>query len=439
MNSCLKKICENSTWMIAAKVINIIIGLVVSVSLTRYLGAEQKGEMANAQVISAFWGFIASFGVLDIMISKFSIEKDKSAEIAASGMALMFCGGIVAFLLSIYSAIILDVEIDVLIYVVLYAFVYIFQYLSIYEYWFYSNSNSKYYAVAQSVVHLIFLLFIPFGILLKLNLLYFIIVSVLETITTYMSLIVCYKNTKCYFVGKFTFNKQIAKELFKLALPMIAMGFATTIYMKVDQIMVGKIMGNSELGLYSVAVNLSEYWYFIPATIYSSFLPILTESYGYGEDLKKKLQQFADIMILIAYIAVLGVMIFGHWGIIFLYGEEFEGAANILKVYIWSGLFTCLSYSSQAFYIIYKDTKTIMWINLWGATINFALNIILIKILGSIGAAIATLLQYAIIAFGQMVALKNVYGELYEIQLRSLFPFFRLWNYYKGLTYKKRR
>lgn len=439
MSNYLKKIFGNSAWMIIANVINIIVGLVVSVFVTRYLGVEQKGKMANAQVISSFWGFIASLGLLDIMISKFSTEKDRTAEIAATGMVLMFCGGTIAFFSSLVNAVFFGVKTEILIYVAIYSCVYLFQFLSVYEYWFYSISNSKYYAVAQTVLHIIFLMIKLLCVLLQMSLLYFIIVSALEPIVIYLSLIICYKMNRCYFIGRFAFNKNVAIELIRLALPMIAMGFATTIYMKIDQLMVGKFMGDREIGLYSISVNLAEYWYFIPAIIYSSFLPIITESYSQNKEFKNKLQLFADIMISIAYLAAFGVMILGKYGVCLLYGKEFEKAASILMVYIWSGVFTCLSYSGQAYYIIHKDTKTIMWINIMGATINFLLNIILIRIYGSIGAAIATLLQYMIVAFGQMFVCKKEYRELYEIQLKSLFPFIRLYKYVENLTREKRR
>lgn len=437
MNNYLKKVAGNSVWMIVSKIINIIIGLTVSVCVTRYLGTEQRGEMANAQAISSFWGFIASLGLLDIIISRFSLEKNKSATVAATAMTMMFGSGIIAFSLSIVSAIILRVEINVLVYTVIYALVHIFQSLTVYEYWFYSNSNSKYYAITQSIVHVLFLLISFVGVPLKANLVYFVVVAALETIVTYLSLIYCYKISKCEFIGKFIFDKKIASELLKLSLPMIAMGFATTIYMKIDQIMVGSMIGNSELGLYSVAVSLAEYWYFIPATIYSSYLPIITEVYENIDEFKKRLQQFADIMTLIGYVAAFGVMIFGHWGVTFLYGTEFEGAAYNLMIYIWSGVFTCISYSGQAFYITHKDTKTVMWINIIGAILNFVLNAILIKRYGSIGAAVATLLQYIIVCFGQMLVLRKKYGELYKIQIKALFPFVRLWRMYKLIIQKK--
>lgn len=424
--SYIKRIFGNSAWIIASKIINIIVGIVVSICVTRYLGAEQKGAMAISSSIAGFWGFVASFGLLDIMISKFSKERDNSGIIAATGMTLMFGGGTVAFLLALISAIVLDVDFDIFIYVAISAFVYFFQYLSVYEYWFYSNTNSKYFAVIQVGVHLLFLLIRVVGVPFEMGLVYFIICTAIETVVIYLSLIICYHIAKCEFIGPFSFDKVVAKDLFFQAVPMIIMGFATTIYMKVDQIMVGKLIGNIELGYYSVAINLAEYWYFIPITIYSSFLPTLTKCFVDKDIFMRRLQQFADIQMLIGYLAVFMVMILGHWGTVLLYGEEFEKSAFILMVYIWSGIFTCLSFSGQAVYIINKDTKTVMWINLVGAALNFVFNMIFIFIMGSIGAALATLVEFLLIAFGQMLLLRRKYGDLYRIQLKSFIPFFRI-------------
>ena len=427
----LKKVFGNSAWMISSKIINIVIGLLVTICVTRYLGVAQRGELANASAIAAFWGFIASFGLQDILIARFSNEKGNSGVLAATGMTIMACGGIASFLLGIISAIALGVSSQTMLYVAISCGAYFVRCLTIYEFWFYSKSKSKYFAISQSVIHILFLIIRVLGVPLELGVGYFIGVATMETVVVYCSAVLCYKKIKCPFLGEFKFDKQIAKELVKLALPMVVMGFATTIYMKVDQIMIGNMIGNTELGLYSVAVSLSEYWYFIPATIYSSFLPVLMESFTNKELFYERLQQFADIMVTISYIVIIAIMLFADAGIELLFGHEFLGSSSILIVYIWSGLFTCLSYSGQACYIINKDTKVIMWINLFGAVLNFIFNLILINIIGSIGAAMATLLEYIVIAFGQMFVLRKKYGRLYSVQIRALFPFFRIMDIYR--------
>ena len=81
---------------------------------------------------------------------------------------------------------------------------------------------------------------------------------------------------------------------------------------------------------------------------------------------------------------------------------------------------------ATAIYVINKDTKIVFAINITGAAINFVLNIIMINLYGSIGAAFATLLEYIIVFLGQMVILRKRYGKLYVVQLKAFFPFIRL-------------
>ena len=50
------------------------------------------------------------------------------------------------------------------------------------------------------------------------------------------------------------------------------------VYLKVDQIMIGEMLGGEELGIYSVAVRMSEVWYFFPTAIIVSFFPKLLKS-----------------------------------------------------------------------------------------------------------------------------------------------------------------
>ena len=405
------KAIKNSIWVIGSKVINIVIGFAASVLITRYLGAEQKGIMADSSAI---------------MISRFSSDYENSGKTAASGMLLMFLGGVVAFAISLMIAIGLGHSREVIIYVFICALTHIWHFFDVYEYWFYSRNNSKYYAAAQSIMHIVFLGLRIIGVPLKAPLVYFILMIILEDGAVKLSARLSYKKAKDPFVGKFQVDKDIIKDLVRLALPMILSGFASTIYLKIDQVMIGKLIGHVELGIYNVGVTLAEYWIFIPVALYNSFLPLLTGSASDENVLYKKLQKFADMMVGIAYLAVLGVMIFGRWGVTLLYGQEFSSAATVLMIYIWSGIFTCLNFVATAIYVINKDTKIVFAINITGAAINFVLNIIMINLYGSIGAAFATLLEYIIVFLGQMVILRKRYGKLYVVQLKAFFPFIRL-------------
>lgn len=427
----IRKVLGNSFWVMAAKILNIIVGLFASICVTRYLGAEQKGIMADASAISTLFGFIAAFGLIDIVISKFAEDYENSGAIACASMFLTAFGGFLAFVLTVSFAYVVGVSTQVFWYTIICALPYLYYFLSVFEYWFYSRAKSKTYAISQSIIHIVFMAVRLAGVPLKAPLSFFVIIIVLEDAVVKLSAILCYRKNKDFFVGRFCLDFSLVKQLAILSFPMLLSGFASAIYLKIDQIMIGRLLPHADLGVYSIAVTLAEYWYFVPLALYNSFLPALSKSADNQALFEKKLQKFADIQVTIGYLAVIGVMIFGKIAISIMYGPEFEKSAIILMVYIWSGIFTCLALSGTAVYVINKDSKTVLYINLAGAVINFVLNIVFINMLGIVGAALATLIEYALVSFGQMVVLRKKYGRLYSIQLKALFPFQRMLRYIK--------
>lgn len=419
----VKKVFSNSSWLILSRFLNIFLGVLVSVFLNRYLGPEQKGVIAQASAISGFFSFIATFGLTDIVISQFSSEKKSSASTAISAFVIMFSGSIIALILALFTAKLLNVSSEIFLFVFINSLVFLPQFCSIYEYWFYCNSNSKRYAIYQTFIHFFFSISRLVGIYYEKELIFFVLITAIESILILFLSYFCYRINGIFFQGRYEFIFTKTKKMLQQAIPMVIMGLATTVYMKVDQIMVGYFIGNVDLGLYSLAVNLCEYWYFIPTIIHSSFLPILSEKFSNNDNYYEHLQKFAFVMSGIGYLAACGTFIFGKYFVILLYGSDFSETSDILIIYIWSGLFTCVGFSVYSYFILIKKTKYIMVINIFGAILNFFLNIIFINIYGGKGAAIATLTEYVLVTFLPMFFLWKKYSKIFLIELLALFPF----------------
>ena len=65
----------------------------------------------------------------------------------------------------------------------------------------------------------------------------------------------------------------LSKKLIKDSWPIMLSTFFTTIYMKIDQVMIESFLDMHSVGLFSVAVRLAEAWYFIPMIIISTLVP----------------------------------------------------------------------------------------------------------------------------------------------------------------------
>src|SRR5690606_31262687 len=86
-------------------------------------------------------------------------------------------------------------------------------------------------------------------------------------------LILYHRSGKSIFRWKFEY--QIAKDLLGNAWPLAFSAILVTLYMKIDQVMIGSYLGSQALGVYSTVVNFSESWYFIPVAIVSALFPAI--------------------------------------------------------------------------------------------------------------------------------------------------------------------
>ncbi len=115
------------------------------------------------------------------------------------------------------------------------------------------------------------------------------------------------------------------------------------LYMRIDQVMLGQMVDDKAVGIYSAAVRLAEIWNFIPMIIAASVFPALVRSRELGEGgHRQRIQQFYDLNAVLAYMISFPVALMAPLLIAGLYGNAYQGAEIILGIYIWSSIFVFL-------------------------------------------------------------------------------------------------
>lgn len=84
---------------------------------------------------------------------------------------------------------------------------------------------------------------------------------------------VYYQQNQCLLQWRFNWSKGL--EMLTDSWPLILAGVMVTIYMKIDQVMLGNMASIEAVGNYSAAVRFSEIWYFIPMAVCSSVFPAI--------------------------------------------------------------------------------------------------------------------------------------------------------------------
>lgn len=176
---------------------------------------------------------------------------------------------------------------------------------------------------------------------------------------------------------------------------LVASGIAEVIYLRIDIVMLERLRGVDEAGLYAVAARVSEIWYVIPVVIAGSMFPALWSRRTDASAHARGLQSGFDLLFAIA----LAIALLMQWCagplVELLFGARYAPSAAVLVVHIWAGVFVFMR-ALVSRWLLGEDLLQFSLVtHLAGALINVAANLVLIPRHGALGAAWATVLSYA--------------------------------------------
>jgi PST family polysaccharide transporter len=194
--------------------------------------------------------------------------------------------------------------------------------------------------------------------------------------------------------------------------------------MKIDQIMLGSMVGAKAVGLYSSATRISEVWYFIPTAIVSSFAPSIYKAKKEGNEsvYYRRITQLLKILNVVAISIAIPMTFFSGTLITFLFGNDYVEAGSILAIHIWAALFVFMGVATSPWFIAEGLTDLSFRRTLLGAITNVVLNFLLIPTYAGIGAAIATVISYGVAGF-LFHGIHPQTKKIFRIQLQSLYLF----------------
>jgi O-antigen/teichoic acid export membrane protein len=177
-------------------------------------------------------------------------------------------------------------------------------------------------------------------------------------------------------------------------------GIAAMIYLKVDQVMLGVLLDNKAVGIYSGAVKLSEVWYFIPAALMTAYFPRLLQTrVSNRTEYLAEIQKLNDVLFIIAFIIAFTVTCSADWLVNLVFGTAFSESASILVIHVWAAIFVFMRALLSKWLISENFLRLSFLSQTAGAIANILLNLFLIPLYGALGAAYATLISFALAGF----------------------------------------
>ena len=411
-----KKYFVNTGWLFFERIIGMAVSFFVGVYVARYLGPANFGLFSYAASFVGLFTVIATLGLDNIVVRELVKDEKRRDELLGTTFVLKIIGSILMLIIILITVRFTNNDnfTNLLIFII--AAGTIFQSFNVINCYFQAKVLSKYMVYAQlfstilcSVIKLLLIHF-------NMGLIYFAMVTLLQSIILVSGFIVMYMKQKLNLVN-WRLKFDLAKRLLNDSLPLMLSGIAISIYMKIDQVMIKNMLDAKAVGNYAVAVKLTEVWYFIPVLINSSLFPAIINAKKIDEKLYYgRLQKLYDLMVWSAIGISLPVMLLSNNIIKLLFGIQYQEAAGVLRIYVWACVFVFLGVVTSKYLIAENYTKILFLITFMGAIINTILNIILIPKLGINGAAIATVLSQFAVAFSIVLISKTRYNFLLMIK-----------------------
>ncbi|WP_445631786.1 flippase [Nostoc sp. DSM 114167] len=421
----LRAIIANTGWLFADRILRMGASLVVGVWVARYLGVQQYGLFNYALAFVALFSPIFTLGLDDVVVRHLVRQLSNKEEILGTTFWLKFLGGIASVLLAVSTMFFLGEHETLKIWlVVILGTAGVFRASDTIELWFQSQVQSKYTVIAKNTAFLLNTVIKIALILTKAPLLAFALVTLAEFVMSAIALLIVYQ-IKGSSLWLWRWSIAAAKTLLKESLPLIFSGFAIMIFMRIDQVMLGQMIGDSEVGVYSAAVRISEIWYFIPGAIVSSVAPAIYAAKEKSESLYyQRIGQLLSLMTCISLAIALPMSFLSDNIIMVMFGSGYADAGAILAVHIWTSFFVFMGLATSPWFIAEGLNHVSLGKTLFGAILNIILNLLLIPKYAGLGAAIATIISQAAAAF-ICNAFDSRTQKLFKIQVRSLIHFYR--------------
>ncbi|WP_429070820.1 flippase [Aeromonas veronii] len=418
-NHSLLAAINNSGWLLFDKLIRLLLGLLVSAWVARYLGPAQYGELAYVLAYLAFFQAVAVLGMDGIIVRDIAKDKTNAGEILGTAFILRLSAGLCCWLIAIASMGWFNGWQDRSVYITALAGAsLIYQAADTIDLWFQSQSQSRRTVIAKLLAYIIAN---GLRILLILNqapLLAFAVVMSIEFLLAALALAYAYRKFTCQ--QPWQLFKTQAVRLLQESWPFILSGLSITVYMRIDQIMIKEMLGETELGIYAAVLPLAMLWTFIPMTLSVSLAPMVARAKQQSEQaywacLSNIFRGFA----LLGWLICVPVAMVSSYVVELLFGSEYASGSLVLTIVVFTNLFINMGVAQSLWILNEGKSKISLYKTIVGAVVCLIGNLILIPQLGIIGAAIS-----AVLAQLSSTILTNVFlcRDVFFLQVKSLLP-----------------
>lgn len=395
-----RRIASNTVWLLVGQIIRLGSVFLAVAWTARYLGPEEFGVYSYAIAFVLLFAELGTLGLQGIITHDLVEDPANDRTILGTAFVLRLIGAaatIAILALLVYTVRLPDPRARWLILV--FAVGYMFRPLYVINSFYESRVEGKFPVIAASLASATLVGLTALLIAQAATLGWFVAARAALVALAGILIVVILTIHKPQTL-RWRFNRDLAVRMLRRSWPLLASALTATIYLKIDQVMLGGMSGSEDVGIYAAASQLSEVWYFLPLLLMSSLFPsLITLSQRDNAAYQERLSSIFGSMVWFGVAVAVGVTLLAGLLVRVFFGEGFESSVGVLRIHVWALPFIFMRAALSKWIIIEKVYIVSFMTHGAGAVTNVALNLLLIPQYGPAGAAVATVVSYAVASY----------------------------------------
>ena len=421
----------NSLWLVAEKIVFLVISFGVNLLLARHLQPGLFGTLSFLLAAVTVLMPIMALGLNSLVTRELMDRPDETTSILGSAIGLRLLAGLLIAALAVLAAHQLLPPSQWVLFAVL-VVASISQGFFVIDFWLQARSANRYGVIVRLAVLLLASVARLVAIYLDAGIDTFVYLLCAE----WLVLALCYCKLYRRYGGlftKLTLTRLEATHLLRQSRWLWFTAIAAVLVLKVDQLMLAYLVNDQAVGIYAAAARLSEVWYLLPVALMTGYFPKLMEAKQAGSaEYMRTLQQLCDFLLWAGIAVAVFITLTADYLVPLLYGQAYIESVEVLVIHVWAGVFFFTAALLNRWLLIEDALAAAFYVQAVGAAANIGFNFWLIPQYGVVGAAIATLLSALISGYVILLFHPRLYPMGKTISRSFCLPLRLVYRIYSG-------
>jgi len=394
-----QKVFKNTFFLTLSEIFLKIIGFLWVIFLARSLSVSEYGRYNLVNSLMAVFSFLPDLGVGLIVIREIAKDRKEAEKFVSNSLILRFFLSLLTVMAVLVVSLVLGYKGELMTLIAIASFtLFISNLRSVPICFFEGLERMEITAFLNSANSLLLLLFALMIFLLGFGLKgIFLGMSLGTLLSLFLTWMIFFKFN---ILKKIIFNLKTLKFLVSEGLPLGLAAFAYLIYTNIDSVVLSRILGEYEVGIYNSATPfIISFVQIFNVPFMAAIYPALSRIYSLDNPKRFSKAIKKSLLLIVGWSFPLAI-IFHFLSPIFIplvFGIKYQSAIPVLKLLIFFVPFASISALLYKVLMVVGKQKIYLVVSLLGAFVNIFLNLLLIPKFLIYGAALASVFTQIIL------------------------------------------